>query len=259
MSAHQRGHGSIDECETEMMTFLSSQSDYQKHFEWGPSGVAALARRETFIVLIDVLRFTTAVEAAVNRGAIVYPYEWNDASAGQFSNSLGAQLADGSLENGPSLSPTNLLRQTSLDSIVLPSPNGSHCAVLAAASGATVVAACLRNAPAVAAYLREYSLPVSVIGCGERWPDGSLRPAIEDLMGAGAVLEALGGHMSPEAHAAVVAWQGFSRDTLTVLRDCLSGTELLERGRLDDLEYASQVGISNVIPVLVDGAFRSVG
>ncbi|WP_260850992.1 hypothetical protein [Rhodococcus sp. WB9] len=32
---------------------------------------------------------------------------------------------------------------------------------------------------------------VSVIAAGEKWPGGELRPAIEDLWGAGAVLSAL--------------------------------------------------------------------
>lgn len=236
---------------------ISPQSDYERRFEWGPSGVAALAKPGTFIVLVDVLRFTTAVEAAVSRGAIVYPYEWNESSIGEFAKSLDAQLADGSDPNGPSLSPTNLLRQTSLESIVLPSPNGSSCAMIAAKSGAAVVAACLRNAPAVAAYLNEYAFPVSVIACGERWPDGSMRPALEDLMGAGAVLSALGGQMSLEARAAVSAWQGLNSDVESALRECVSGKQLTERGRIVDLEYSGQVGVSHFVPVLVDGAFRS--
>ena len=91
--------------------------------------------------------------------------------------------------------------------LVLPSPNGS--AIAAAAPGVTV-AASLRNASAVAEWLSERFRgdvePVSVIAAGERWPDGSLRPALEDLLGAGAVLSALvartGVSESPEAAAA---------------------------------------------------------
>jgi 2-phosphosulfolactate phosphatase len=119
-----------------------------------------------------------------------------------------------------------------------------------------VVAACLRNAPAVAEFLASTSLPVSVIACGERWPDDTLRPSLEDLLGAGAVLSYLGGDLSPEATAAVTAWEEVRDKISDVLLQCGSGRELAERGRRDDIDYASAFGVSNVVPVLVDGAFR---
>ena len=97
---------------------------------------------------------------------------------------------------------------------------------------------------------------MSVIACGERWPDGSLRPALEDLLGAGAVLSYLGGHLSPEASAAVAAWEGAKQSIRSNIVNCASGQELLARGRLDDLEYAAEIGVSTVVPTLTDGAFR---
>ena len=51
-------------------------------FQWGP--VAAAALSDGVCVVVDVLRFTTAVEAAVSRGAVVYPYRWRDATAAAF-------------------------------------------------------------------------------------------------------------------------------------------------------------------------------
>ena len=104
------------------------------------------------VVVVDVLRFTTAVDAAVSRGIAVHPYRWRDDGAARLAASVGAVLADGS-PGAPSLSPGSLLDLPMGSAVVLPSPNGSTCAALAAERGATVVAACLRNSAAVAAWL----------------------------------------------------------------------------------------------------------
>ncbi len=48
---------------------------------------------------------------------------------------------------------------------------------------------------------------ISVIAAGEKWPDGSLRPALEDLLGAGAILSRLEGNLSGDAQAAVAAFE----------------------------------------------------
>lgn len=232
----------------------ASQGDFEVRFGWGVAGVEVLAG--DLIVIVDVLRFTTAVDAAASRGAVVFPYRWRDESAAEFAASVGARLADGTDPLGPSLSPLSLLTMEAGEAVVLPSPNGSTCAAIAAETGATVVAACLRNAATVGEWAAASSSAVSVIACGEQWPDGSLRPALEDLLGAGAVLSRLPGSRSPDACAAVAAWSDASADIKAALLECPSGRELLERGRDDDVHYAAQIDASEVIPVLRDRAFR---
>jgi 2-phosphosulfolactate phosphatase len=229
------------------------QAASEVRFDWGPVGVEAVHAR--YVVIVDVLRFTTAVDAAVARGARVYPYRWKDASAASFAQDVGARLADGSDPAGPSLSPVAMTRVDHGDALVLPSPNGSTCATLASERGATVIAACLRNARSVAAWLNANTREVAVIACGERWPDGGLRPALEDHLGAGAVLAHLKGHLSREAEAAVRLWEGMEQAAADAIRECVSGQELQACDRGDDLEFAVALHVSATVPLLSDGAF----
>ena len=237
------------------MPAWATQSDARIRCDWGSSGVEALAA--DIVVVVDVLRFTTAVEAATSRGATVYPYRWKDASAAAFATSVGALLAGGGDAGGPSLSPVRLLELGRGDRVVLPSPNGSTCAAVASEQGATVVAGCLRNASAVAGWANETGGSVAVIACGERWSDGSLRPSLEDQLGAAAVVAALRGTRSAEADAAAALWAGIASSATTLVRDCASGRELVARGWAADLDYACAVDVSPTVPVLRDGAFTA--
>ncbi len=200
-----------------------TQDGFDVRFEWGGTGTSEVGRSTRAVVVVDVLRFTTAVEAAVAAGVVVYPYRWQDDSAREFSRSVGGTLADGSDASGPSLSPLRLHMLPAGSIVVLPSPNGSTCATVADEAGAIVFAACLRNAAAVADQLCGLDRPIAVIACGERWQNGSLRPCLEDLLGAGAVLARLEGTRSPEAEIAVGAWRAAQeRGVAGVLWECAS-------------------------------------
>lgn len=132
---------------------------------------------------------------------------------------------------------------------MLPSPNGSTLSAVARRFGCEIVASCLRNARAVAA--RYADARVAVIAAGERWADGALRPAVEDLCGAGAVLSHFDrGRLSPEATAAVGAF-GAAPD----LRACISAIELLQRGYEPDVSLALALDASETVPVLTEGAY----
>lgn len=235
------------------------QDGYEVRFEWGPAGVAALAVAGTTVVVVDVLRFTTAVEAALSVGVDVYPSRWRDESARSLADSVGAVLADGTDPAGPDLSPVRLRDFAPGTAVVLPSPNGSTCATLAAEAGAQVVAACLRNGAATAASLKGAGA-VSVIACGERWPDGSLRPCVEDLLGAGSVIARLRGTRSPEAEMAASAWESASQAGIGgVLTTSGSGVELIDKGHRSDVDYAAEEDVSEVVALLQDGRFSAAG
>ncbi|ALO12090.1 Putative lipoprotein [Streptomyces venezuelae] len=235
-------------------------------FGWGPVEARALARAAACVVVVDVLSFTTSVGVAVEAGAAVHPYRWRDATAAAYADRVGATLAVGRGEATPdhpwTLSPAALRAAPMPPRLVLPSPNGSTIAAEAEGYGATVVAASLRNRTAVARWLADRGYgsadrPLAVIASGERWPDGSLRPALEDLLGAGAVLSALAGTgtPTPEASAAATLWTA-TEDPVAALHGCDSGRELYEYGFPQDVAVAAETDSSTTVPVLVDGAFQ---
>lgn len=224
----------------------AGQEGYDVRFHWGPAVAPALTGGTC--VVVDVLRFTTAVEAAVARGVIVYPHRWRDAPV--HGDPVHGDPA------GPSLSPLSMTALPPGTSLVLPSPNGSTCAVLASEAGARVAAGCLRNATAVAAWASKAAKPVTVLACGEKWPDGSLRPSLEDLLGAGAILAGVQGSPSPEARSAIAAFRDAEGDLPEMLRQCASGRELRDKGREPDIVYAAQLNASRAVPVFSNGAFR---
>lgn len=150
-----------------------------------------------------------------------------------------------------------MLDATGVRRLVLPSPNGSTVAARPAATGATVVGVSLRNARAAAAWVRDRAgdRPVAVVAAGERWNDGPLRPAVEDLWGAGAFIAALdAGGASPEAPAAAAAYRDIAAGLPGALADCASGRELIGNG-YPDVTVAGERTDSAAVPVLSGGWF----
>ncbi|MGW0581317.1 2-phosphosulfolactate phosphatase [Streptomyces sp. NPDC002920] len=243
------------------------QQGHGVRFEWGPVGARRLAADVACLVVVDVLSFTTSVTVAVETGTRVYPYAWRDGTARAFASERDAELAVGRREVTPdhpwSLSPAALLGAPFAPRLVLPSPNGS--AISAAAGDTTVVAGCLRNATAVGRWLAAQGYgtehrPVGVIAAGERWPDDTLRPALEDLLGAGAVIAELrrqgAGPLSPEAAAARAAFIG-TPDVPDAVSRCSSGLELARDGFAADVTVATELDAATMVPVLTEGAFTA--
>lgn len=233
-----------------------SQSLYTTRFEWGIHGLQHIAQSDVLII-VDVLSFSTCVDIAVGNNAIVYPYRYNDISAQDYAASQGARLATAkrTAANGYSLSPTSLQHIPAGTKIVLPSPNGSTLSL--AAQAPRVMAGCLRNASAVAREARQYGATIAVLAAGERWPDGSIRFAIEDLLGAGAILAGLYAPYSPEAQIAIDTFSSSRESLQSILATCSSGRELVERGFANDVALAAQHNYSTAVPILSNGAFHN--
>jgi 2-phosphosulfolactate phosphatase len=227
------------------------QTGFAVRFEWGLVGARVLASVSEVLVVVDVLSFSTAVEVALARGATVVPISWNDEPTAAMAAECSAILAVGRGETTPaapySLSPASLADLPAGTCLVLPSPNGATIISAAAELGPVVLTGCLRNAGAVATAAAALGNTISVIAAGERWPDGSLRPAVEDLLGAGAILDRLGGPTpSPEAQAAAGAARLL--DPVDALHGCASGRELITAGYEQDVQIAAELDVSHVVP-----------
>jgi 2-phosphosulfolactate phosphatase len=209
------------------------QSTYQVRLDWGSAGLARLAPAD-IVVVVDVLRFSSTVIDAVAAGAEVVLAE-----------------AEGWSRNG--------------------------AAVAAAASPeAIVLVGGIRNASAVAHAVqtiqerRQARTSVAVIAAGEVDDAGALRFAVEDQLGAGAIILALSDrgidHTSPDA---AVAAEGF-RALRGALRHMIgasgSGRELAEGvAATARIEAAGLIPTSttdaavldavDVVPVLREGSF----
>lgn len=226
--------------------------------EWGLAGARALMRDADVFVIVDVLSFSTCVDIACARGARVFPFPMNDRDAAEReARRLGAELAGRRSDPNSkfSLSAPTLQSIPAGTRLLLPSPNGSRISF--AAREKTVFAGCFRNAAAIAKAAAQAARDrtLAVISAGELREDGSLRPAVEDLLGAGAVISRLSGALSPEARAARDAFMAARSDIPKRLEESASGVELLEQGFPLDVEIASALDVSSCAALLVNDAY----
>jgi 2-phosphosulfolactate phosphatase len=218
------------------------------------------------MVVVDVLSFTTAVVIAAARGTELFPCA-GAREGRELARVTGSELAVGRHELDAihpwSLSPASIVSARSVERLVLPSPNGSAISALVAVIGSTRGAARHRNVTAVVTWLIDHRYgsafaPVGVIAAGEQWPDGSLRPAIEDLFAAGLVLAGLGGHgtaLTPEATVAARSVAGLTPTRVAdLVRASTSGTELRVADYGEDVELAVEVDADTTVPVMAAGS-----
>ncbi|GCE21551.1 2-phosphosulfolactate phosphatase [Dictyobacter kobayashii] len=148
---------------------------------------------------------------------------------------------------------------------MLASPNGATCSQYGRQVPFLFVGT-LINAEAVAAVVAALlatrsDLAVTIIACGERWnvpsisPKGEeMRVAIEDYLGAGALLSYLPYAKSPEAVVCEGAFRQAKDQLAALLWECGSGRELRARGFEQDVVHASQLNRYQTVPAMRDGA-----
>lgn len=212
-----------------------NQGFYQVRCDWGAEGLARLAEgAPDIVVVVDVLRFSTAVTDSVARGETVTL----DAAHAVSRNGVMVAAAASRLHPAP-----------------------------------LVLLGCLRNASAVArAVLTEQErrgerTSVAVIAADELPVNGSApgagpRFAVEDQLGAGAVIDALAelglDHSSPEAALACEAFRSLRGATRHLLTASGSGRELIDRDARTEVLNAAELDATDAVPVLRGGIFEAL-
>lgn len=251
-------------------------STAQVHVEWGAPGALLSARRGDLVVVVDVLSFSTSVVEVAARDGVAFcysPEELDDAGGrervGRAHDAivLSKQRRVGAGE--VSLSPASLQSIPLGQRVVMTSLNGGRCAA-SAARAPWVGIGCLTNRTAVARRIEELladgtATRCTVVPCAEVWSGpfmasqvGDLtgaaamlvRPSIEDLLGAGAIVAALDASVSRsvEATTASSVFESHAGQLASAVNDCVSGRELRERGYDTDVEIAAQLDAHAVVP-----------
>ena len=210
----------------------------QLHMGWGHREAGDAAERGDLLVVVDVLRFTSAATTAAAHGAIVRPLEWTWGAA------VGTK------------SPVHYIEAEVSKIYDVSSPNGAMCC----RHGGEVLAGSLLNAAATAAEAMQLAsaegTDVTVLACGERWHDTrKLRFALEDYLGAGAILSHMRGSatMSADAELCARAFDAAGADLERLVRECPSGRELVEWGKGSDVDHACRLDLYDVAVVKRDG------
>ncbi|MFS0852862.1 2-phosphosulfolactate phosphatase [Microbacterium sp. 179-I 3D4 NHS] len=194
------------------------QSTYQVRLDWGLPGLERLASSDV-VVVVDVLHFSTRLADAVETGT----------------------------EAGLSAEEVH---------------EASAVAAAAASRGATVLVGGIRNAAAVARAVqqiqerRQARTSVAVIAVGQTDAAAGVRFAVEDQLGAGAVVAALTergiDHTAPEAAVAAEGFHALRRALGHLVSASGSGRDSADA---EAAARAAQLDAVDAVPLLRDGRF----
>jgi 2-phosphosulfolactate phosphatase len=201
-------------------TAAHAQSDYQIRLEWGAAGLARLAPADV-VVLVQTL-------------------------------GLSARALD-ACEKGDTLD------------LAIDDDAAASLARAAEAGGAHAVIGGLRNAAAVAVHVMEVqrtrglrtSISIIAAGYADDADAARVRFAVDDLLGAGAVVAALGDlgidHASPDAAVAGEGFRALGGAVRHLLTASGTGRALAAEGRRDEVLAGATRDAASVVPVLRAG------
>lgn len=222
----------------------------------------AAAGRDDAVLIIDVLRFSSATVTAVSNGFTVIP-----ATSMAEAKKLALKY-DGCLNRSGRrvLSPKSFIGKAPCR-VVLPSPNGAALSCHAAGAKNAFVASLL-NISATAEKLnnvvKKSKQDVTIVASGEvgegrrkmmpvferRLDTKDENFCFEDYVCAGAVSSLLKAGKSDSILRAEKAFRMFSVHLKEALLDCASGRYLIKDGLKNDVEFYSRLDVFSVVPAI---------
>ena len=214
--------------------------------EWGEQGLNSAIAKGNQIVIIDQLRFSSAVVTAVALGFVIEPTSDKSRRTESFS-----------------LSPFSFFDK-SPQRVVIRSPNGAHLSINAK-KARCVVYGSLLNAGSVGEWINKENENVTLVAAGEvdkeqRAPfvqnkeidmsDGNDIFAIEDFIAAGAISSY---STLKKTDYCLKAESYFNKIKDKILDEILSSTSHRyndARGRGKDTEFCSRLNVYDVVPKL---------
>ncbi|HSV14444.1 MAG TPA: 2-phosphosulfolactate phosphatase [Tepidisphaeraceae bacterium] len=221
--------------------------------------------RDRAVVVFDVLRATTTMTAALAAGvAGIRVFESLDAAAAAANGFAEPRVLCGErqclrppgfdLGNSPGAFDA---RQHAGRTVFMSTTNGTR-AIVAARSAKLLLAGALVNASAVANHLIPAGLDVTLLCAGT---DGE--PAMEDLLGAGAVIDALAVMRDVElqndnARVALRMLRCCRGELRPMLADAAGGRNVIAAGLEADIDFAARLDALDVVGRVLGNPLRVV-
>lgn len=240
--------------------YLQNMSKPQLYTSLSPSLFHLYDATNSIVVIIDVLRATSTIAAALYNGAqAIIPVEsvQDCVHMGKQLNAITAGERDGKIAEGlqhgnsPLEYPSNFIKNKTL---VLTTTNGTRMLHMALEKGAQqIITGSFPNLSAVCEYLITSNLPV-ILGCSA-WKD---KINIEDMLFAGAVIDRLKNYFTIHCDASHIArnlYQQASTDCYTFMQQqkATHYHRLINYGLEEDIRYCLTADIANILPKYKEG------
>jgi 2-phosphosulfolactate phosphatase len=223
-----------------------------------PQFISGRDLSQSAAVVFDVLRATTSITSALRAGVLsIRIFPTPDAAQAAAAFAVPRPILCGEIHAVPppgfdlGNSPRQFTSEHAGKTVYLATTNGTR-ALLAVKSAAAIFAGALVNASAVAMAAANTRRDVLLLCSGT---EGQISQ--EDLLGAGAVCEALlklGRYTfsSDAARVALRLYQGAKGNLAAILRDGQGGRNIIAAGLEPDIDFSAHVDMINIVGVATE-------